>query len=301
MAYLDPVLSKALAKDPSDRFDRSREFATKLSERAHFDPESDRSTEAGITVQAPRAGTQTQVAVAKPHGKSAEQGSPSDDEPPPTALTKKRRGRRLILVGAAAAVVLVAAVSATVYMVERKNNAASAPAPVAPPLDGVYRIDIDRTKQTVMGAPLAPDPPDPPAPAPLGGPTGHRAHPKDALLPAPRWTNTTHQQARTPPLTAQFHFVDGHWHRAPSQFQAPYDRCLSADGKSAVKGEDTEEVTWSAEPQSDGTLRGVYTDTGLTNECGLAGVVRQSPIVLTRVGDVPPTVTVADPATVTPE
>ena len=54
-------------------------------------------------------------------------------------------------------------------------------------------------------------------------------------------------------------------------------------------------MTWSAEPQSDGTLRGVYTNTGLTNECGLAGVVRQSPIVLTRVGDVPPTVTVADP------
>ena len=65
LAHLDPVLSKALAKDPSDRFDRSREFATKLSERAHFDPESDRSTEAGITVEAPRAGTQTQVAVSQ--------------------------------------------------------------------------------------------------------------------------------------------------------------------------------------------------------------------------------------------
>jgi serine/threonine protein kinase, bacterial len=45
LAYLDPVLSKALAKDPNDRFDRSREFATRLSERAHFDPESDHSTE----------------------------------------------------------------------------------------------------------------------------------------------------------------------------------------------------------------------------------------------------------------
>ena len=300
LAYLDPVLSKALAKDPSDRFDRSREFATKLSERAHFDPESDRSTEAGITVQAPRAGTQTQVAVAKPHGKSAEQGSPSDDEPQPTALRKKWRGRRLILVGAAAAVVLVAAVSATVYMVERKNNAASAPAPVAPPLDGVYRIDIDRTKQTVMGAPLAPDPPDPPGTGTSWWAYRSSCTSKGCVATGTALDEHNPQQARTPPLTAQFHFVDGHWHRAPSQFQAPYDRCLSADGKSAVKGEDTEEVTWSAEPQSDGTLRGVYTNTGLTNECGLAGVVRQSPIVLTRVGDVPPTVTVADPATVTP-
>jgi serine/threonine protein kinase, bacterial len=91
LAYLDPVLSKALAKDPSDRFDRCREFATKLRERAHFDPASDRSTGAGITVEAPRAGTQTQVAVARPHGKSAEQGSPSDDEPP-SAARRQRSG-----------------------------------------------------------------------------------------------------------------------------------------------------------------------------------------------------------------
>lgn len=63
LADLDPVLSKALAKDPAERFNRCREFAAKLSERAHFDPESDRSTEAGITVEAPRPGTQTLVAV----------------------------------------------------------------------------------------------------------------------------------------------------------------------------------------------------------------------------------------------
>src|SRR3984885_1131594 len=68
LAYLDPVLSKALAKDPAERFDRCREFAAKLAQRAHFDPENGLSTEAGITVEAPRAGTQTQVAVRRPHG-----------------------------------------------------------------------------------------------------------------------------------------------------------------------------------------------------------------------------------------
>ena len=107
------------------------------------------------------------------------------------------------------------------------------------------------------------------------------------------------QKAATPPHKSQLHFVDGHWHRAPDQHQARYDHCLSADGKSAVAGEDTEQITWSVAQQPDGTMRGVYTDTVLTNECGIAGGVRQSPIVLTRVGDVPPTVTVADPATVT--
>jgi serine/threonine protein kinase, bacterial len=104
LAYLDPVLSTALAKDPADRFVRCREFATKLSERAHFDPESDRFTEAGITVEAPRAGTQTQVAVSRPHGESAKQGSPSDAEPPPTAPREKRRRRRILLLAAMAMV-----------------------------------------------------------------------------------------------------------------------------------------------------------------------------------------------------
>ena len=300
LVHLDPVLSKALAKDPSDRFDRSREFAAKLAQRAHFDPESDRSTEAGITVEAPRAGTQTQVAVRRPHGKSDEQGSPPDAEPPPAASTTKRRGRRLILVGAAA-VVVVAAISATLYVVERNDNSAAKPVPAAaaPPLDGTYRVDVDRTKQTVMGAPNAPDPPDPP-----GFSTSWWAYRSSCTSTGCVATGTAldthnHQQALTPPLTAQLHFVDGHWHRAPTQLKMKYDSCLSPDAKSVVKGEDTEQATWSAELQPDGTLRGVHTNTVLTNECGIAGVVRQSPIVLTRVGDVPPTVAVADPATVT--
>src|SRR5271156_206457 len=69
LAHLDQVLSKALAKDPADRFDRCREFATKLSERAASDP--DRSTEVGITIAAPTSGAQTPATVAKPHGNAA--------------------------------------------------------------------------------------------------------------------------------------------------------------------------------------------------------------------------------------
>jgi hypothetical protein len=57
LAHLDQVLSKALAKDPTHRFDRCRDFATKLSERAAFDAESDRGTEAGPTVAAHATGS----------------------------------------------------------------------------------------------------------------------------------------------------------------------------------------------------------------------------------------------------
>jgi hypothetical protein len=76
-----------------------------------------------------------------------------------------------------------------------------------------------------------------------------------------------------------------------------YPRCLGTDGK-IVAGADTEMIVWSAEPQPDGTLRGVWSNTVLTAECGGQGMVFQAPLVATRTGDVPPTITVADPATV---
>ncbi len=57
-------------------------------------------------------------------------------------------------------------------------------------------------------------------------------------------------------------------------------------------------LTWSLEPQPDGTLRGEKIGTALTNECGLQGRVAVAPVVVTRAGDVPSGVTVADPATV---
>jgi serine/threonine protein kinase, bacterial len=291
LAYLDSVLAKALAKDPSDRFDRSREFAAKLSERAHFDPESDRSTHAGITVQAPRAGTQTQVAVRKPNGKSDEQGSPSDAVPLATRATRKRHGRRLLLVGAAAAVFVVAATLVTIYMVERKGH----PTGVAgPALEGTFRIEFDAAKRTFNGAP---------SPLPNTGNIAWWAFRSSCLSTGCVATGTeldpnNHQVALNPPHTAVLHFVGAHWQRDPAQTHEQYPRCLGADGK-VVAGADTDVVTWSLEPQPDGTLRGVATETGLTNECDGAGNVWQTPVVATRIEDVPPGMTVADPATVT--
>jgi serine/threonine-protein kinase len=52
----------------------------------------------------------------------------------------------------------------------------------------------------------------------------------------------------------------------------------------------------SYQPQPDGTLRGVGTTIVLTNECGHQGSVYKTPVVATRIGDVPPSVVVADPA-----
>ena len=86
LAHLDQLLSKALAKDPSHRFGRCREFATKLGARVASDPGSDRSTEVGITIAAPTAGAKTPAAVARLHAKAAKS----------MAMNSSPRGPRLL-------------------------------------------------------------------------------------------------------------------------------------------------------------------------------------------------------------
>ena len=293
LACLDSVLSKALAKDPVDRFDRSREFAAELIERARFGPQSDRPTEAGITVEAPKAGTQRQVAVAMAHGKSAEQGSPSADEQPPDVQTKKRRGHRPIVVGTAAAVVVVAAISATVYMVERKNDAAAKSPPPPAVLDGTYHLVADVGKRTLNGAP-----------SPLKDERWERwwafrslCITTGCVAAATRLDNKNPRAAYTPVVRSVWHFTDNHWEMMPIRGQVNYPQCLGVDGK-IVAGASTAVGSYSLEKQGDGTLRGVNTTTIVTNECGGQGLVSQAPVVAARTADVPAGVDVADPAAV---
>ena len=57
----------------------------------------------------------------------------------------------------------------------------------------------------------------------------------------------------------------------------------------------SETVVWSLTPEPDGTLRGAQTQTVQSNECGSQGATLRIPVVVTRTGDLPPNVTVADP------
>jgi len=160
LAYLDQVLSTALAKDPAERFGRCREFATKLSERAAADPERDLLTEAGISVTARTdRSAQAKRHSAKPQSTTTK-SPPRLEERPPSGTkqageTNPRR-RRPIVVGAAIAVAVFAAIGAALYMDERDNHATTTPptsTPSAPPLDGTYRVQFDLAKRTVNGAP----------------------------------------------------------------------------------------------------------------------------------------------------
>jgi hypothetical protein len=102
-----------------------------------------------------------------------------------------------------------------------------------------------------------------------------------------RLADTNHNEAKG--VAHVLHFADGHWQDTP--YLHPPEQCRGTSGTVT----DTSTLSWSLEPQPDGTLRGVATETVLTNECANQGTVYRTPVVATRTGDVPPSVTVADP------
>ena len=267
LANLDEVFSRALAKDPADRFEQCRDFAAALTQRADIE-----------------AGTVTTVAA--PIMRS--------ETPKP-----QRRKRSRITLGASIAAVLVAAIGAVGYLMQPTRNTASAPAasmpaPPAAVLDGTYRFNYDYEKQTINGAPYAVHTADNAA----WWAFHSSCRSTGCVASATRLDNNNRQVAHTPAQSADYRFVDGQWQSAPVKRRIAQKRCLGADDQ-VVEGANTVMLTWSLGPQPGGTLRGVMTGIALTNECGLQGQVAVAPVVATRVGDVPSGVAVADPATVT--
>jgi serine/threonine-protein kinase len=87
------------------------------------------------------------------------------------------------------------------------------------------------------------------------------------------------------------HFVDGYWQDTP-KLRAPRECPGATNGNTTLNM--TVALSW--EPQPDGTLRGTETITILTNECGEQGYVYRTPLSVTRTGDLPAAVVLADPA-----
>jgi serine/threonine-protein kinase len=288
LAHLDQVLSTALAKDPADRFDRCRQFATALRERA-ADSKSDRSAEAAISVAAHAAGQR-----ARPASRSAPEGRHRGTTQSTVAKSGWRavgRRRRWILLGAATVVVALTVIAAFGYTTQQMHK--TTPSPPGAILDGTYRLVYDTTKRTDNGAPAPPQPN-----TDNTSWWAYRSLCTSSIGCVAIGTKFDPHNPRvmlTPASTAVLHFADGHWKDTPPRFQNDEPKCLGVDGK-VVAGTETMAPARSLEPQPDGTLRGVSTTTVLTNECGNQGKVIQVPFVATRTGDRPIDVSVADPA-----
>ena len=270
LADLDEVFFTALAKDPADRFDRCRQFAADFNEH---------------------------IAGAVPAGR---------------ARARRRRhtgvktGRRKLTLKTGIAVAMVVALlSLTVtwsisffsWDDQPQANLASPPrvhatssaaaALAAPPLNGSYRLDYDRAKQTSNGVIRN-----------NGGDTTWWAFSSactaaGCAATGTKLDDTSHHMARTTGSanSGVLHFVDGHWQSEPRQLQA---QCQKTRGAPTVT--ESETVVWSLTPEPDGTLRGVQTQTVQSNECGSQGATLRVPVVASRTGDAPPAVTVANPA-----
>jgi serine/threonine-protein kinase len=273
LARLDDVFFKALAKDPADRFGRCRDFAAAFNDKV-----------------------------------SRRRGAPRVGSAGPVKL-----GRRFSFkagIAAATAMTLVIALTIT-WAVSffswdnppqsnpvsppRFNATSSAsavlpgssPGAAQPVLDGAYRLDYDRAKQSSNG--VIPN---------NGAQTSWWAFNSactstGCAATGTKLDNVNHQGEKTTGTgnTGVLHFVDGHWQSAPRELQT---QCGAARGTQTATQVET--VVWSLTPQPDGTLHGVQTQTVQSNECGAQGAMLRIPVVATRVGDVPPGVAVADPA-----
>jgi serine/threonine-protein kinase len=267
LAYLDDVLLKALAKDPESRFERCRDFAAAFSEQV---------------------------------------GDISNDGRRAGELSLKSR---IAIAAVLLAVVAIAITWTTSYLFWDEKPSANAAAPprlhatssnhsagtggasiAKPVLDGTYRLDYDRAKQTSSGV-IAND----------GAQTSWWAFRSSCTATGCAATgtkldNSNHQAAKTTGTgnTGVLHFVDGHWQGEPRQVQV---QCRQAHRTLASTQDET--VVWSFTPQADGTLRGVQIQTVQSADCGAHGATLRIPVTATRVAAVPPNVTVADPAGLT--
>ncbi|GLB91908.1 serine/threonine protein kinase [Mycobacterium kiyosense] len=272
LACLDDIFDRALAKAPEERFDRCRSFA---------------------------------AAVAAAVGNPLPEDTAAGDATPARARRISPRTRMAAALTCAVLIAIAATWSALYSfqpdlidptLAARPAAQAAAPAPAAPVsappgkvLDGTYRLDFDRSKRTTNGTPMR-----------------HNG------LPTTTWwafhsvctTNgcaatgvqldqSSHQVADTTDggSSDTLRFVAGYWQGAPAQQQVA---CHEPNAPAPATQQET--VAFSLAPQADGTLRGVQTETVGSNECGAQGAVARVPVVATRVGDVPPEVTLSDPA-----
>jgi serine/threonine protein kinase, bacterial len=228
------------------------------------------------------------------------------DTQPRAAAPRGRRPRKIVL--SAAAVVFVAALLGFGILIGRKTEATStqpaspsASTPVAAgapttstqvaapvPLDGTYRLDVERTKQTFNYTP------DPQAPD-VNTYWAFRSSctPSSCAAAGVQLDDNGHSQPKSPGGQAVvLDFRDGRWMSRPEADGFP---CIAPNGAAGTHA--TTQVL-SLRPEPQGEFVGEMTVTVQSNECAQQGAVLRAPVVATRSGDVPPAVIVPDPVAI---
>jgi serine/threonine protein kinase, bacterial len=295
LARFDSVFSTAFADDPADRFDSCLEFAHALAARDVSSPE--RAPETVFTLDYP--------------GQAANTSKVRLREDVRTQMTGPTRRSIWVKLGIAfgAGLVLSTALLAVGFVVGRKNGTTSTEAkspgpvtaapttkatPAAPlvVLDGSYRLDLNRVRQTYNETP-DPQPPN----VSTWWAFRSSCTPVGCLASGVLLDDANHQtrNAATGGLFVVLDLRADAWQARPESVQFP---CRARNGTAAL--ETTTQVL-SLRPQDHSSLRGTMTVTVQSNECGQIGGRIVIPAVAVRVGDVPPGVDVpSPPPTTTP-
>ena len=222
------------------------------------------------------------------------------------ATAPKRRRARLFWLSTAAAVLLVGLLAIGIVvgrMTEPTSTQAAGPAttpsaaapptstspPPPVPLDGTYRVQVQREKQTFNYVP-DPQPPN----VDTWWAFRSSCTPTACTAAATQLDDDEHTQPMSPGGdTLVMDFGDGQWQSRPETTQFP---CVGPNGIAQIQ---TTTLVLSLRPRAQGDFVGEEDVTVKTNECGQRAAVIRIPAAASRSGEVPPAINVPDPATVT--
>ncbi|KAA1251753.1 serine/threonine protein kinase [Mycobacterium simiae] len=328
LAHLDPVISRALAAEPAGRFSSCREFAAALNEQAGppiGDSSAVAADESAVVEPAyfvdypafdwPEAAAEppTSGPVTPAQRSTILQSAAAvlarrlDEFSHSTKKPGKRRSRR-ILIGSAAVALLIGLLAVGISIGRQTTSntqvaspqtspsaAPSAPAtsdPVSPPapLDGTFRIEVQRSKQTYDYTP-SPQPPD----VNTWWAIRSSCTPTSCLAAASMLDDNDHSAVKPGLHPLILEFSQGQWKSRPET--VPFG-CIGPNG---TPGTQRTTQVLSLRPQPVGDLVGEMTVTVYSNECSQQGAVIRIPAVASRSGDMPPGVNVPDPADIPSE
>lgn len=284
LAHLDSVFAKALAERPGDRFETCHDFAQAASELAglsageHPEPDPEPGGD-------PEPDADAQDTAAGPQGIA-------DTTPDEPDAPRKRKPRKALL-GAAVVVLVFGALVAGIAIGRHTGSTpqqVAAPTPTTPapppaPLDGSYRIEAQRTRQTYNYA-ADPQPPD----VRTWWAFRSSCKPEGCWAAAMQLDDDDHTQGMSPGGGSLFMtFTDGEWQSAPVDLNFP---CVGPDGSQSTQGTT---MVLALRPQPNREFVGEEVVTVQTDECGQRSAVIRVPTVASRTGEVPPAVAVPEP------